>query len=235
MVSRSDLATRVRALLDPRQSRGRASLRQVAAVLTAFAAVALALAPLRAVGDSRRFTNQASALEQSERRIDRMLFEAADTGDLDRVILLIAGGANVNAALPGDGSPLIAAARGGRVDVLRLLLDRGADPNGIVPGDGSPLIAAARQGHADVVEMLLARGASVDQVAEDDENALIQASAAGQLRVVRLLVAHGAHVSARVWAARGPREGEWRTPLNMARRGGHDDVAAFLGSAGAVE
>jgi len=70
-----------------------------------------------------------------------------------------------------------------------------------------------------------------------DENALIQASRHGHLDVVKLLVARGADVNARVWAdsAHDGRQGEWRTPLSMARRGNWTAVVAFLLSAGARE
>jgi ankyrin repeat protein len=70
-----------------------------------------------------------------------------------------------------------------------------------------------------------------------DENALIQASGSGQLAVVKLLLSRGANVNARVWVAEnGPRaEGEWRTPLAMARKSKHAEVAAFLLSVGARE
>jgi ankyrin repeat protein len=112
---------------------------------------------------------------------------------------MIVAGANVNATIEGDGSPLIAAARGGALEIVRLLLDRGADANLAVPGDGNPLIAAAREGRAAIVELLLQRGALVDQMVEGDENALIQASGAGRLDVVKLLVSRGADVNARVW------------------------------------
>ena len=145
-------------------------------------------------------------------------------------------GANVNAAIDGDGSPLIAAARANRPDVVRRLLDRGADPNMPVEGDGSPLIAAASEGTAAVVALLLDRGAQIDLMVPGDENALIQASGRGSLEIVRLLVSRGADVNARAWVewARD-RGGEWRTPLNMARRGGHAAVVAFLLEAGARE
>jgi hypothetical protein len=79
-------------------------------------------------------------------------------------------------------------------------------------------------------------------VAPGDENALITASAAGLANVVELLVARGADVNARVWAetlsfggGKVQRGGEWRTPLGMARRGGHRAVAAYLESIGARE
>jgi beta-lactamase regulating signal transducer with metallopeptidase domain len=170
--------------------------------------------------------------------LNRALVEAAEDGDLDGISALLVAGANVNAEVDGDGSPLIGAARKGRLAAVGFLLDRGADPNMIVRGDGSPIIMAAREGHAGVVDLLLNRGAIVDQIAPGDENALIQASGRGQLNTVKLLVARGADVNARVWADHFSgrwQDGEWRTPLNMARKRGHDAVVAYLLSVGARE
>jgi len=177
-------------------------------------------------------------LNNSKRRstqIDRALYEAAESGDLSDINELLNSGASVNCALEGDGSPLIGAARKGRIAAVRLLLDRGADPNMPVSGDGSPLIMAAREGHTDVVSLLLDRGASIDQVVPGDENALIQASGAGHLNVVKLLVSRGADVNARTLVERTNGDSEWRTPLSMARKGGHRAVIAFLLEAGAKE
>jgi len=175
--------------------------------------------------------------------LDQALYEAAESGDISDINELLNSGANVNCALRGDGSPLIGAARKGRLAAVRLLLERGADPNMSVSGDGNPLIVAASWGHSDVVSLLLDRGASIDQIVPGDENALIQASAKGQLNVVKLLVTRGADVNARAWdeqwieRSNGERQsnGEWRTPLSMARKGGHEAVVAFLLAAGARE
>jgi hypothetical protein len=236
MAVRSDLTARVNALLDDTQRRGRVGVAAAVSAALVSAAVVAAVAPIRAVGVEEQ-SGRRNAAERRVRGIDRAIYEAAENGDLNEIDDLIHQGANVNAAIDGDGSPLIAAARTARVAVARHLLDRGADPNLPVPGDGSPLIAAATVGAINVVALLLDRGAAVDQVVPDDENALIQACAAGHLEVVKLLVARGANLHARVWAQQGQdtRNGEYRTPLSAARRGRNPAVVAYLLSVGASE
>jgi ankyrin repeat protein len=156
------------------------------------------------------------------------LIEAAEQGDLRAVRFLLEQGANPNGAVSGDGSPLIAAAGKGREDAVLFLLEQGADPNLGVQGDGSPLIAAAKGGHAEVVRLLLKAGANVDQVVPGDENPLIQAAWRGHLEVVRILLDARADPNVRVFE-----QGELRTPLRMARRGGHRDVEKLLLERGA--
>jgi bla regulator protein blaR1 len=249
MANRSDLSARVTAILDGTQPRGRLGALPAIAVATLAVLLVTAVAPLRAVAVSSS-SNQIVAgqavrpVTRGPRRVvaalDRALLEAAEDGDLDGISSLVAAGANVNAAIDGDGSPLIAAARSGSLAAVRLLLDHGADPNLAVIGDGNPIIMAAHEGHVEIVDLLLNRGASIDQMVQGDENALIQASGEGQLAVVKLLVARGADVNARVWADVSWRpaataDGEWRTPLSMARSRGHEAVVAFLLSAGARE
>jgi hypothetical protein len=234
MANRSDLASRVTAILDGMQQRGRAGAARIATVAGAAVLIGAAIAPVRAVAAAPAPAATSIASDRTE-RIDAALLEAAAGGDVRTITALLDGGANVNASVSGDGSPLIMAAREGHLAAVQLLLDRGADVNLGVVGDGNPLIMAAREGHLDVVTLLLDRGATVDQVVPGDENALIQASGQGQLDVVKLLVARGANVNARVWAPRYDQDGEWRTPLNMARSRRHEAVVAFLRSVGASE
>ena len=175
------------------------------------------------------------------RAVDRALLEAAEDGDLEGIRQLLVAGANINVAVPGDGSALIAAAGAGQLEVVRLLLDRGADPHLAVEGDGNALIAAAQAGHLAVAKLLVQRGANVNQAVEGDETPLIQAAAEGQLEMVKFLAAQGADANAHIWVehagqddGQGPR-GEWRSPLNMARKGGHTAVVQYLQSLGAVD
>jgi ankyrin repeat protein len=164
------------------------------------------------------------------------LLGSARKGQLAAVTLLLSRGADPNVPVPGDGTALTAAAAGGHGNIVSLLLDRGADPNLGVPGDGNPLIMAASEGRAEMVSLLLDRGARLEEVVPGDENALCKASEQGQLNVVKLLTSRGANVNVRIWVehARG-REGEWRSPLLMARRNGHQAVVDFLVASGARE
>jgi beta-lactamase regulating signal transducer with metallopeptidase domain len=242
MANRSDLSARVTALLDASQRRGRAGLAAAASVACAACLLVVAIAPVRAVARVAPQEEPGTRVQMTPEGprttpLDEALYEAARSGEAADVERLLAAGANVNAAIDGDGSPLIGAAREGRLDIVRLLVSRGADVNLAVSGDGNPLIAAAREGHSDVVAFLLDSGARIDEMVPDDENALIQASGEGHLDVVKLLVSRGADVNARVFvdSTFNRPNGEWRSPLSMARRGRHAAVVAYLQSAGARE
>lgn len=238
MAGRSDLSARVSAILDGAQKRGPVGTLPVTSVIAAAIVTTLAIAPVRAVQAPQ--IAQTATVKTQPRRVsgmDRALYEAAQSGDIAEITTLLNAGANVNAAIPGDGSPLLGAARAGKVDAVRFLLDQGADPNLAIPGDGSALIAASRAGQVNVVKLLLDRNADVDQVVPGDENALIQASGSGRLEVAKLLISRGANVNARVWvdSTHDNPNGEWRSPLSMARRGGQEVMVNYLLSLGAIE
>jgi ankyrin repeat protein len=241
MANRSDLSTRVSAILDDRQRRGPAGLLAAAGAMLVASLLVLSIAPIRAVVAQFSVTQESdlrtkNTKERQWSSLDQELYEAARNGDILEINRLLDAGANVNSVIVGDGSPLIGASRNGRLAAVRLLLDRGADPNLAVSGDGNPLIMASREGQAEVVTLLLDRGAKIDEVVPSDENALIQASGKGRLGVVKLLVSRGADVNKRIWVEDNPqRNGEWRTPLGMARKGGYEAVVTFLVASGAKE
>jgi beta-lactamase regulating signal transducer with metallopeptidase domain len=253
MANRSDLSTRVTAVLDERLRRGRAGSMLALGAIASAALVVVTLAPVRAVAmerpqaatatpqtpDGDRLIavkmKQAAARQRKVRGIDRALYEAAEAGDLEDVKEMLAAGANASATIVGDGSPLIGAARSGRIEIARLLLDHGADPNGVVEGDGSPLISACQNGRLDQVQMLIDRGADVNLAVEGDENPLMNAAEGGHLAIVQLLVSKGADIHTRIWNERYDGHGEWRTAISQARKNGHNDVVKYLESLGARE
>jgi len=241
MANRSDLSARVTAVLDDRLRRGRAGALVAAGTVAAAGMMVVAVAPVRAVAvvppvDVSAEAGEAQRRAPGERRaraLDTELYEAALAGDLEGVREMIAAGANANARILGDGSPLIAAARAGRADMARLLLDHGADPNLAVPGDGSALIVAAARGRLDQVQLLVQHGADVNLAVPGDENPLMKAAEGGHLAVVEYLVARGADVHARIWNVRYDGAGEWRTALGQARSRRHAAVVRYLESLGA--
>jgi beta-lactamase regulating signal transducer with metallopeptidase domain len=247
MANRSDLSARVTALLDANQRRGRAGWLVAAGAMAAAAVVVVGVAPLTAVArvEAAVVAGQQSAEQAIARKVtraprpralDRALLEAVESGDLEEVSEIIAAGANVNAAIHGDGSALIVAAKKADMRLVRRLIEAGADVNLGVEGDGSPLIQAGYRGSLEITTLLLDQGADVNKIVPGDENALMCASEGGHLAVVQLLVKRGANVNERIWNERGgDRPGEWRTALSQASKNGHTAVVNFLRSAGASQ
>jgi ankyrin repeat protein len=79
--------------------------------------------------------------------------------DVEKVRLLVARGANVNARSDSERTPLLAAASFPRtVDLLRLLLDRGADLRAQDRTGATALALAVRSADVEVVRFLVERG-----------------------------------------------------------------------------
>jgi len=88
---------------------------------------------------------------------------------------------------------------------------------------GAKLRAAAKAGHAAEVQQLLESGVGVNAEDGDGWTALLQAAQAGEKGTVEVLLNSGANAKAAV------KLGEWgNTPLHLAARGGHRDVAELL-------
>jgi beta-lactamase regulating signal transducer with metallopeptidase domain/ankyrin repeat protein len=168
-----------------------------------------------------------------DRALGRQLVAAMQEGQMDEARELIAAGADVNTFVRGDGTPLVIAARFGARDMVDLLIERGADVNQPAPGDGNPLIMAAAYGRMEIVTSLVERGADVNGVVHGDETPLINAARENRLDVARYLIARGADVNLAVIAPTVDGS-ERRSPLSMARRGGHEDMVRLLREHGAT-
>ena len=224
MANRSDLSARVSAMLDGNQRRGRAGFLTVVGTMAVAALLLVAIGPLTAVAQQSR---QPSG-ESTSRRVtalDRALYEAAEAGDLRDIEELLKAGANVNAVIHGDGTPLLGAARKGQLAVVSLLLGRGADPNIPARGDGTALIVAAAAGHANIVTLLLERGADMNLGVPGDGNPLIMAAGEGRAEMVSLLLDRGARIEEVV-------AGD-ENALCKASEQGHLNVVRLLVSRGA--
>jgi ankyrin repeat protein len=139
---------------------------------------------------------------------DSPLIQAARTGSLDTIKLLLDSGADVNQPGPTgddwDATPLQHAILARQSGAVRLLLDRGADPNRVAgPKATAPLLLAAGDTDPAFVNLLLAHGA--DPAIEDESGVtpLSRAVSAGtihgpdrpmfggcRVETVRALLAH---------------------------------------------
>ena len=140
-----------------------------------------------------------------------LIVAASANGTADVVRLLLARGADVNAADASGVTPLIAAANVDNVDVANLLLARGADAHATAR-TGQPataLMGAAVNGNAELVRALLARKPDLAVVSADrtatvkngpvrfgNLTALHAAVTGGNPDVVELLLRAGAPVDA---------------------------------------
>jgi len=120
-----------------------------------------------------------------------LLFEAAGTGDLDRVKQLARDGALVNWADAKNGlTALIFAAANGHVAVVQCLVkELNAAVNQADKNGDTPLLFAAQGGHIAVVRCLAKElNADVNQPNKEDDTPLSVAAYKGHVAVVRCLV-----------------------------------------------
>ena len=144
----------------------------------------------------------------SEQPLDSPLIQAARTGSLDTIALLLDSGADVNVPGPtGDGweaTPLQHAILARQSGAVRLLLQRGADPNRVTSANApAPLLLAAGDTDPTFVNLLLAHGADPSVEDQNGVTPLARAVSAGtihgpdrpmfggcRLDTVRALLAH---------------------------------------------
>jgi beta-lactamase regulating signal transducer with metallopeptidase domain len=227
MANRSDLSTRVTAVLDDRLRRGRAGFALAAGTVAAAAVVVLTVAPVRAVAkqDDRDIIKAKLATLEAEARAAAQNLQ----GD-ERVLVLrkieeekaaVVQRRKIEEAGGHRGEPrksraldraLYEAAQEGDFEGVKEIVAAGANPSAIIEGDGSPLIGAARSGRLDIARFLLDQGADPNGVVEGDGSPLIAASQNGRLDQVQLLIDRGADVNLAV-------EGDENPLMNAAEHG----------------
>lgn len=151
------------------------------------------------------------------------LMLAVWSGQYFLVTLLLAAGAAINEQTAEGKTALTLSAEQGHEEIARLLLDQGADPSPAGPSGDDALAYAAWRGHVTTLEILLAADAPVQGV---DNRPLMGAIHGGHAAAVRLLVEHGAPVNYT------HRDGD--TPLGLALKQGHPEIAAYLREKGGV-
>jgi uncharacterized protein len=155
--------------------------------------------------------------------LDLELHEAAATGHLGRVKLLVEKYPSHAQSFSPDGFPVLAlAAFMGHLEVVEYLFSKGADVNAVAAnGTGyNAITASVTGGHTKVVAWLLNHGANVNYRYGPGYTPLLSAAANGHLEIVKLLVDHGADLHAK--------SDDGKTALSLAQERGHTAVADFL-------
>ena len=178
--------------------------------------------PIQVAGGWRR-TEIMGLLLAAGARIDSTALPYASLGGPPELVkLLLAAGANPNAA---RGHALSEATRGcyrsDNTAVIRALLEGGADPK--IHGEHSSLHRAAALCDTSIVRMFLDRGANPNHRDGSGNTPLVSAVASGRLEAVRLLIAAKADVNSR--------NDDGKTVLSFADR--FPEIQAELRRAGA--
>jgi beta-lactamase regulating signal transducer with metallopeptidase domain len=228
-VGAKPLKQRITALGRPRVA---ATRRAFGGTVCFAATIAVALTAWIAQPPRRAYADEAHGNSWLQSSSSARLVHALQDGDVAEARDLIAAGADVNHWIPGDGTPLIMAARLNDLDMARDLLEAGADVNRVARGEGNALIVASQMGNVEMARLFVRAGADVNAIVPSDETPLINAARRNRLEVARYLINHGADVNL---AVRAPivDGAELRSPLQMARRGGHAEMIDLLRQAGA--
>ena len=153
------------------------------------------------------------------------LHRAAESGDVEMIKLLLERGANVNIQRKNGSVPLTSAVVFGHGTAVRYLLSKGAKPN---VGDVG-LNRAVFQGNVEIVKALLEAGVEVKNSGNlvfpgeggpEPILALACFSYNADPQIVRMLLDRGADPAAK--------SQQGRTPLELARERGYEEVARLL-------
>lgn len=129
--------------------------------------------------------------------LDKALFDACQSGQLDVVKDMLAKGADVNAKGSFGITALIKAVSLGHLEIANELLAHGADVDATNNNEETALLHASQGGHVEIVNALLAHGADVNAKGNIGGTALMMAAHFDHLDVVKALIAGGADLDAK--------------------------------------
>jgi ankyrin repeat protein len=159
--------------------------------------------------------------DRCEYSYSTFLLHAIDVGWIEGTRFFIEIGADLHLCLPWEPLPLGLAVEKGDFEIVKLLLESGSNPNkgGV---DNLPMHDAVGRERIDLLQLLIQSGAELNKRGHDDTTPLMVASYLGNLTIVEILIKAGACVHFT------HESGE--TALEIAIKGGHKNVAEYLGS-----
>ena len=128
--------------------------------------------------------------------MDYDIYEAIKAGDCEKLQKLIAGIADINAAVldSGDGTifshettPVYLAARYGQVECLKILIESGADVNAVDEYEYTAAHSAAMYGQLEYLKVLIENGVNVNAINRFGRTAAQVAIINGEIECAELL------------------------------------------------
>jgi excisionase family DNA binding protein len=158
---------------------------------------AIPVAIRKPVFSTTRSNGHPSALESATTslNLDAALIKAAQEGDLDKMALLAAQGANLNARSSDQSTPVMIAALDGDVEMVKTLFGNGAMSDAVGDKGWTALMIATVEGHLEVARALVEHGADVNVTDGKGWTALRYAVSMGEMEILRLLLSARADVN----------------------------------------
>ena len=165
------------------------------------------------------FNTAAAPANDNAESLDRQLLKAAEFGETDKIVDLLAKGANINARQTNNDTPLHLAAREGHLDAVKLLIEKKADTSLINNFQQTALMVSIRDqrelGEQATIALVNA-GTPVDQKDSKGRTAAYFAAQNGLVTTTRALGDAGADfsltgedgVTPLIWASRLPAKHE---------------------------
>ncbi|XP_069098484.1 ankyrin repeat domain-containing protein 50 [Pleurodeles waltl] len=168
----------------------------------------------------RTLLDNGASVNQCDTNGRTLLANAAYSGNLDVVTLLISRKCDLEIEDKHGQTALTLASRQGHTKVVNCLIGFGANINHTDHDGWTTLRSAAWGGHTEVVSALLYAGAKVDCADADSRTALRAAAWGGHEDIVLNLLQHGAEVN--------KADNEGRTALIAAAYMGHREIVEHL-------
>lgn len=153
------------------------------------------------------------------------LIAAAERGYSDIVDILLAAGADLNAADENGRSALLRSIMAGRLSMAQKLIEVGADVTLRSRADTTALMAAAYRGNTGLYRLIVSKGGLEKDANRYGETMLMYAAMGGSCELIRHLAAQGADIAAQT--------GNKHTALHYAVKGGHYRATQLLLELGA--
>ncbi|HLK58528.1 MAG TPA: ankyrin repeat domain-containing protein [Chthonomonadaceae bacterium] len=162
---------------------------------------------------------------QASHQGDNPLVDVAGQGDVEKVKVLLSGGADVNGRGKNGKTALMEAAEVGYPDIVRLLLDRGADIT-LKDDDGNTAWnIAAHRAVGETMRLLLEKGADINSTDSNGDTAWLYAADHGGLEPLALMLDKGYPIESK--------NSKGETALMLAASVGYVDCVKLLVQKGA--